>query len=609
MLLVSAYWGLGLGLLTSLASAAAFNFFHIPPVGRFTIADSRNWVALAAFVTVAVVVEHGGRAGPQPGASRPSAGAREADLAAALARELLAGAATDARRWDDRAPRGRGARRCPRRRSSSARSTGDERRRAACPARRASGARSPRCSCPLDFEPDDRRAPAQPRSCRRSRRWSRSRCARDALQAEAVETAALRRSDDVKTALLRAVSHDLRTPLTAIVAAGHALGARSLTGDERSELSAAVVDEGERLSALVDKLLDLSRSQAGRAEPRPRLGVARGGRCSPRARASVRARRRVRRDRSSPTCRPCAPTPPSSSARSRTCSRTPGATRAGSPVSVHRAARQGSRVVVRVVDHGPGITPAERERGSSSPSIAAPRQRRGRGRAPASGSRSPRASSRPTAGTIAVESLPGQGTSFVVAFPLRETAPERASDERRRPRVLVCDDEPQILRALRVILRDAGFRGAPGRPRRGGARPRRRGARRDAAIVDLVLPDIDGVEVCRRLREWSEMPIIVLSAVGDEDAKVRALAAGADDYVTKPFGPRELSRGWRRTCAAPRPRPEETVISADGLEIDLAAPHRARATATRSTSRPTEFDLLRDAGAQPRPADDPSRRC
>ena len=91
---------------------------------------------------------------------------------------------------------------------------------------------------------------------------------RDAVQAEAVETAALRRSDDLKTALLRAVSHDLRTPLTAIVTAGHALGSASLTGEEREQMSAAVVEEGERLSTLIDKLFDLSRLQAGRLEPR-----------------------------------------------------------------------------------------------------------------------------------------------------------------------------------------------------------------------------------------------------------------------------------------------------------------------------------------------------
>ena len=72
-----------------------------------------------------------------------------------------------------------------------------------------------------------------------------------------------------------------------------------------------------------------------------------------------------------------------------------------------------------------------------------------------------------------------------------------------------------------------------------------------------MLPDGDGVELCRRLREWSEMPIIVLSAVGEEDAKVRALAAGADDYVTKPFGPRELVARLQAACAGSRREPED----------------------------------------------------
>jgi len=160
-----------------------------------------------------------------------------------------------------------------------------------------------------------------------------------------------------------------------------------------------------------------------------------------------------------------------------------------------------------------------------------------------------------------------------------------------RPRVLVCDDEHQILRALRVILRDAGYEALPagtveealdvaavGRP--------------DAAIIDLVLPDGDGIELCRRLREWSEMPLIVLSAVGDEDAKVRALANGADDYITKPFGPRELiarlQANLRRTAADP----EEAVIRANALEVDLA-----RRTVTLDGKEvhltPTEFELLR----------------
>ena len=91
---------------------------------------------------------------------------------------------------------------------------------------------------------------------------------RDALQLQRVETEALRRSDEIKTALLRAVSHDLRTPLTSVVAAGHALGASTLTESERGELADAVVSEATRLAGLVDKLLDLSRLQAGGAEPR-----------------------------------------------------------------------------------------------------------------------------------------------------------------------------------------------------------------------------------------------------------------------------------------------------------------------------------------------------
>ena len=160
-----------------------------------------------------------------------------------------------------------------------------------------------------------------------------------------------------------------------------------------------------------------------------------------------------------------------------------------------------------------------------------------------------------------------------------------------RPRVLVCDDEAQILRALRVILRDAGFEALPASD---GEEALDVAAvqRPDAAIIDLVLPDLDGVEVCRRLREWSQMPIIVLSAVGEEDAKVRALAAGADDYVTKPFGPRELIARLQAVLRRLRPGSEEAVVSADGLEVDLAA-RVVRRDGQEVHLTPKEFDLLR----------------
>jgi two-component system, OmpR family, KDP operon response regulator KdpE len=159
------------------------------------------------------------------------------------------------------------------------------------------------------------------------------------------------------------------------------------------------------------------------------------------------------------------------------------------------------------------------------------------------------------------------------------------------PVVLICDDEPQILRALRVILRDAGFEALPANS---GEEALDAAALRhpDAAIVDLVLPDLDGVEVCRRLREWSEMPIIVLSAVGEEDVKVRALAAGADDYVTKPFGPRELIARLEAVLRRVSSEPQDSVIQGDGIEVDLAA-RIVRRDGREVHLTPTEFDLLR----------------
>jgi two-component system, OmpR family, KDP operon response regulator KdpE len=161
------------------------------------------------------------------------------------------------------------------------------------------------------------------------------------------------------------------------------------------------------------------------------------------------------------------------------------------------------------------------------------------------------------------------------------------------PRVLVVDDELQILRALRVVLRDAGFEVVPAQ---NAAEALDRAAVRppQAAIVDLVLPDGDGIEVTRRLREWSEMPILVLSANGEEDQKVLALEAGADDYVTKPFGARELVARLQAALrrAGGSAAGEESRVEVDGLLLDFGA---------RTVSRdgepvhltPIEFDLLR----------------
>jgi two-component system KDP operon response regulator KdpE len=157
-------------------------------------------------------------------------------------------------------------------------------------------------------------------------------------------------------------------------------------------------------------------------------------------------------------------------------------------------------------------------------------------------------------------------------------------------RVLVCDDEMQIRRALRVVLRDAGFEvieTADAEEALDAASVENP----DAAIIDLLLPDGDGAEVTRSIREWSEMPILVLSAVGEEEQKVRALEAGADDYVTKPFGPRELIARLNAAFRRAGQDADEPAITADGLVVDLAA-HTVMRDGEEIHLTPIEFRLL-----------------
>jgi two-component system, OmpR family, KDP operon response regulator KdpE len=158
--------------------------------------------------------------------------------------------------------------------------------------------------------------------------------------------------------------------------------------------------------------------------------------------------------------------------------------------------------------------------------------------------------------------------------------------------ILIVDDEPQIRRALRLAL---GANGYAVREAASGAEALDRLAERppDLVILDLVLPDIDGVEVCRRLREWSRVPVIVLSAHGEDEAKVHALDEGADDYVTKPFStPELLARmrvALRRVQAADGVEP---VIRAGDVEIDLARRLILRG-GTEVHLTPTEYALVR----------------
>jgi two-component system sensor histidine kinase KdpD len=416
VLLVSAYWGFLLGVLTSLLSAAAFNYFHLPPLGKLTLSDHRDWVALTAFVAVSAVVS----AIAELARSREleaERGRREADLAAALARELLAGS-------DTRTALGATARRVaealaiPSAAIELGVAEGDE-RRLGLALRGGDGAQIASLMVPRGLPPEvaerlrSQVVPALGALVAIALR-------RDAMHAEAVETAALRRSDDVKTALLRAVSHDLRTPLTAIVAGGHALGTSSLTDEERRELSAAVVDEGTRLSALVDKLLDLSKLQAGSAEPRRDwisiediLLAAREGSTDPAADI------RLAIDPDVPAVRADGAQLERAFANVLENARRYSD---GLPVSVH-VRRMGPQVMVRIVDQGPGVPAAERER-IFEPFYRSHERRSRAWTGSGLGLAIARGFVEANGGTISVESLPGQGTSFVISLPVETVTEE-----------------------------------------------------------------------------------------------------------------------------------------------------------------------------------------
>jgi two-component system KDP operon response regulator KdpE len=158
-------------------------------------------------------------------------------------------------------------------------------------------------------------------------------------------------------------------------------------------------------------------------------------------------------------------------------------------------------------------------------------------------------------------------------------------------RVLVVDDEPQILRALQINLRarhyDVQTAGT-------GARALEVAARHppDLVILDLGLPDLDGVEVIEGLRGWTAVPIIVLSGRADSTDKVKALDAGADDYVTKPFGMEELLARMRATARRVAPSEDEPQVRLGDLVVDLAAKRVTRPDGTGIRLTPTEWHLL-----------------
>ncbi len=451
------------------------------------------------------------------------------------------------------------------------------------------------------------------------------------LTAEAEAARPIAEADRMRTALLTAVSHDLRTPLASAKAAVTSLRSPDVqwTAEDREELLATADESLDKLTRLVDNLLDMSRLQTGALSVFPRPAwldeiVARAldhlGPASkdvivdipdsvPEVQVDPAILERVIVNLTSNALRYSPP---------------------GKPPLL-AASVLGDRVELRVVDRGPGI-PAERprpdiravpaarrhrqhHRGRSRPGPV-PRPHRGDGRHPRPG-RDPRW--RPDDDRLAARGArqpPAGG-----ARPARRDAQRRrgtdgarrpGSEARRTPRargapgrwpkrpqevrtvmarVLVVDDEPQILRALRINLRVRGYEVDTAAS---GKQALETAARHppDLVILDLGLPDLEGVEVIGGLRGWSKAPIIVLSGRAESTDKVEALDAGADDYVTKPFGMDELLARMRAAVRRAGPADDAPQVRLGDLVVDLAAKRVTRPDGTDIRLTPTEWHLL-----------------
>ncbi|MZD07424.1 response regulator [Streptomyces sp. SID5785] len=165
--------------------------------------------------------------------------------------------------------------------------------------------------------------------------------------------------------------------------------------------------------------------------------------------------------------------------------------------------------------------------------------------------------------------------------------PEAPADPAR---VLVVDDDPTVAEVVAGYLDRAGFlvdRAADGPT----ALTRAAARRPDLVVLDLMLPGMDGLEVCRRIRERGPVPVVMLTARGDEEDRILGLEVGADDYVTKPFSPRELVLRVESVLRRARPRTELRPLRAAGLSVDPAG-RRARRDGTELALTLREFDLL-----------------
>jgi two-component system sensor histidine kinase KdpD len=413
VLLVSGYWGLWLGLLTATASALAFNFFHIPPTGRFEIAESENVVALAVYFIAALVVSalaETTRAREAEAERRQ----READLALELALILLGGGDDALARAGERIGEALELGGVRLETDWVAPEFGE--RSAALVA---GGRRVGTVVLPADASEQAMRQVEQ-RLAPAIGALMDARARRRRLEEKLLDNEALRRSETLKTALLRAVSHDFRSPLTAITAAAAGIDSETLTPAERTELKDVISSEAERLTSLVANLLDLSRLESGsletHAQPSSIEEILEAAAHGAPLRGAVL-------DVQLDSGLPLVEADPGQLERALS-NLLENAVRhsAGAPVAV-RAHTQGSRFVLRITDQGPGIPKEELER------IFEPFYRGANAGGTGSGLGLAIAKGLIEAGggRLWARSLPGQGATFGVDVPTAKSAAKTAA--------------------------------------------------------------------------------------------------------------------------------------------------------------------------------------
>ncbi len=429
------------------------------------------------------------------------------------------------------------------------------------------------------------------------------------LSEAAAEAKPLAEADKLRTALLRAVGHDLRSPLASAKASVTSLRSDDVewTESERAELLETADESLDRLSRLVDNLLDLSRLQAGVLpvftrpmaldEIMPGVLAELGDdgdkvtvdipHTLPLVEADPALLERVMANLLANAVRYSPP---------------------GRPPLITGSAL-GDTVEIRVIDRGPGIPRAGP--GPGLRAVPAARRHRQHGR------RRPRAGAGPRSGRgdarhAAARGHPGRWADHGGGDAGRNPAAGRRTGARARrgtvrstssrssrddvrgagmTRVLVIDDEPQIVRALQINLKARGYEVHLAGT---GTSALKVAAQHppELVILDLGLPDFDGVDVIRGLRGWTEAPILVLSGRTDSTDKVEALDAGADDYVTKPFGIDELLARMRAVLRRSNIAQDQPVVTVGGATVDLAAKRVTLETGEDIRLTPTEWHLL-----------------